>query len=58
MGARESEAMKKARDLIINKGYNQYQAQKETGLSQGAISKAKWYRDHMKAKENEPKKAN
>lgn len=47
MGARESEAMKQARNLIINHGYTAYKAAKETGITAGAISKAAWYREHI-----------
>lgn len=52
MAAHESEAMKRARELILGpKRLNQYQAAKLTGLTRGAISKAKWYRE-FKGKEN------
>jgi predicted transcriptional regulator len=46
MGAKESAAMKTARELVTGpRGLNQSQAAKETGLTRGAISKAKWYRE-------------
>lgn len=46
MGAKESQAMKEARRLIMENGLNQYQAAKQAGVTAGAISKASWYREH------------
>lgn len=48
MGAKESEAMKQARHLILVCGYTAYKAAKETGLTQGAISKTSWYKLYRK----------
>jgi DNA-binding transcriptional regulator LsrR (DeoR family) len=45
MGARESEAMKRARELVIAQGLSQAEAARRTGLTRGAISKAAWYRE-------------
>lgn len=51
MGAKESEAMKEARRLIIVEGKTAYAAAKLAGVSRGGISKAQWYRD-WKAKQS------
>lgn len=57
MGAHESEAMKRARDLVLGPlRLTAYAAAKQAGISQGAISKSKWYRAHIAAKQ--PKGAN
>ncbi len=49
MGAKESEAMKQAQELVTGpRKLTQYEAAKITGLTRGAISKAKWYRDFKK----------
>jgi len=45
MAALESEKMKKARDLIVNRGLSAYAAAKQSGISAPAIYMAKWYKD-------------
>lgn len=49
MGAKESEEMKKARDLVINQGMSGYRAANFTGISSSAIYMAKWYKDFKAA---------
>lgn len=44
MAALESEAMKKARDLIINKGMKAYRAGNLSGITPSAIYMAPWYK--------------
>jgi DNA-binding transcriptional regulator LsrR (DeoR family) len=51
MGAKESEAMKRARELILVQGMNQNQAAKAVGLTRGAISRSAWYRKYVEDKE-------
>lgn len=53
MGAKESAEMKRARVLVTGpRKLTQYEAAKITGLTRGAISKAKWYRDFIIEKGN------
>lgn len=42
--------MKLAKHLILQKHYSQYKAAKEAGITKGAISKAKWYREFKNGK--------
>ena len=44
MGAHESEAMRKARELVLVQGVAPSQAAKQSGISISAICKAMWYR--------------
>lgn len=46
MGAKVSTAMQQARALI-EKGMTAYEAARQCGITRGAISRAKWYRDHI-----------
>jgi len=52
MDAHESEAMRRARELITLWGLTQYAAAQQTGLTRGAISKSSWYRQFIKDKKN------
>lgn len=45
MGAHESEAMRAARDLVLNQGVAPGKAAKQAGISIGAICKSNWYRE-------------
>ena len=45
MGAHESEAMRKARDLVLNQGIAPAAAAKQSGISISAICKSNWYRE-------------
>lgn len=49
MGARISAEMRAARKLV-EAGHTAYAAAKATGLTQGAISKSKWYKEFIAAK--------
>lgn len=49
MGARQSPEMAKAQRLVVEQGMTQYAAAQATGVTRGAISKAKWYREHVAA---------
>ena len=44
MAARESDAMKKARKLIVKDGLTAYAAAKQTGISRNAIYMSHWYK--------------
>ena len=48
MGARESEAMREARLLIIEEGYTAYAAAAKVGLTRSAIYMAPWYKEWRK----------
>ena len=48
MAAKESEAMKKARKLVTEKGVNAYAAAKQVGLTRSAIYMAPWYKEWKK----------
>lgn len=48
MGAKESEEMKKARDLIINEGVPVCAAAKNAGITYSAIYLSKWYKEWRK----------
>lgn len=50
MGARESEAMRQARELVLVEGLTAYSAAKRTGISESAIYKATWYKEHVAGK--------
>jgi len=45
MGAKESEAMKKAKILVLEKGYNASQAAKKVGLTKSAIYMTEWWKN-------------
>jgi len=45
MGAHESEAMRKARELVLIQGVAPSKAAKQSGISISAICKAMWYRE-------------
>ena len=45
MGAHESEAMRKARELVLVKGVLPSKAAQQAGISISAICKAPWYRE-------------
>lgn len=47
MGARQSPEMDRAQELVTKRGYTQYAAAVETGITRGAISKSRWYRDFV-----------
>jgi hypothetical protein len=49
MAAHESEAMKKARKLVIEKGMTAYAAALKVGLTRSAIYMAPWYKDFKRA---------
>ena len=44
MAAKESEAMKKARKLVTEKGLTPYAAAQKVGLTRSAIYMARWYK--------------
>ena len=44
MTAKESEAMKKARKLVTEKGMTPYAAAQKVGLTRSAIYMAPWYK--------------
>lgn len=44
MGARESDAMIRARKLVLEKGLTPYQAAQRVGLTRSAIYMAPWYK--------------
>lgn len=44
MAAKESEAMKKARKLVTEKGLTPYAAAQKVGLTSSAIYMAPWYK--------------
>jgi len=44
MAAKESEAMKEARKLVMKIGLTPYAAAKKVGLTSGAIYMAPWYK--------------
>lgn len=48
MAAKESEAMKKARKLVTEKGLTPYAAAQEVGLTRSAIYMAPWYKEWKK----------
>lgn len=45
MAAKESEAMKKARKLVMQEGFTAYAAAQQTGLTRSAIYMAPWYKE-------------
>jgi len=45
MGARESEAMGKARHMVMVDGLTPYEAAKRTGLTRSAIYMSGWYKE-------------
>ena len=45
MAAKESEAMKKARKLVTEKGLTPYAAAQKVGLTRSAIYMAPWYKE-------------
>ena len=45
MAAKESEAMKKARKLVTEKGLTPYAAAQKVGLTRSAIYMAHWYKE-------------
>jgi len=45
MGAKESEAMKKAKILVLEKGMNASQAAKKVGLTKSAIYMTEWWKN-------------
>lgn len=49
MGAKQSQEMKKAQRLVVERGMTQYAAAKAAGVTAGAISKSAWYRAHVAA---------
>lgn len=51
MAARESEAMKRAKTLVMVKGLTAYAAAKQVGLTRHAIYMSQWYKD-FKAQES------
>lgn len=54
MGAHESEAMRKARDLVLNQSVTPSEAARQSGISISAICKSMWYRE-WKIKQEESK---
>ena len=48
MAAKESEAMKKARKLVTEKGLTPYASAQKVGLTRSAIYMAPWYKDWKK----------
>ena len=48
MAAKESEAMKKARKLVTEKGLTPYAAAQKVGLTRSAIYMAHWHKDWKK----------
>ena len=51
MAAKESEAMKKARKLVTEKGLTPYAAAQKVGLTRSAIYMAPWYKEWKKAQQ-------
>lgn len=51
MAAKESEAMKKARKLVTEKGLTPYAAAQKVGLTRSAIYMAPWYKEWKKAEQ-------
>ena len=51
MAAKESEAMKKARKLVTEKGLTPYAAAQKVGLTRYAIYMAPWYKEWKKAQQ-------
>lgn len=49
MAAKESDAMKKARKLVMEKGLTPYAAAAKVGLTRSAIYMAPWYKDWKEA---------
>lgn len=45
MGAKESEAMKKAKKLVLEKGMNAAQAARQVGLTKSAIYMTRWWKN-------------
>lgn len=45
MAAKESDAMKKARELVVQEGLTPYAAAQQTGLTRSAIYMAPWYKE-------------
>lgn len=50
MGAKESEAMKRAKKLVLEKGMNAAQAARRVGLTKSAIYMTRWWNEHKKTK--------
>lgn len=50
MGAKQSEAMKKAKKLITEGGHTAYAAAKACGLTRSAIYMSNWYKEWKNAK--------
>ncbi len=48
MGAKESEAMKKAKKLVLEKGMNAAQAAKKVGLTKSAIYMTRWWNEYRR----------
>jgi len=48
MGAKESEAMKKAKKLVLEKGMNASQAAKKVGLTKSAIYMKRWWNEYRR----------
>ena len=48
MAAKESEAMKKARKLVTEKGLTPYAAAQKVGLTRSAIYMVPWYKEWKK----------
>ena len=51
MAAKESEAMKKARKLVTEKGLTPYAAAQKVGLTRSAIYMTPWYKEWKKAQQ-------
>ena len=51
MAAKESEAMKKARKLIMVEGLTAYAAAQKVGLTRSAIYMTPWYKEWKKAEQ-------
>jgi predicted transcriptional regulator len=47
MGAKVSDAMRQARHMVEVEGKSAYEAAAATGITRGAISKSKWYREFV-----------
>ena len=52
MAAKESEAMKKARKLVTEKGLTPYAAAQKVGLTRSAIYMAPWYKEWKAAQKS------
>lgn len=48
MGAKESEAMKKARTLVLEKGMTAAQAARQVGLTKSAIYMTRWWNEYRR----------